>query len=69
MQTKLLSRLERIFEACFPPVTVSEMEEEIAPLNLLLEMGNKPRRTEETLSQRYGPFLNVIDTQKHASFQ
>ncbi|XP_032998626.1 aftiphilin isoform X1 [Lacerta agilis] len=51
-RTKLLSRLERIFEACFPPVTVSEMEEEIAPLNLLLEMSNKPGRTEEALSQR-----------------
>ncbi|XP_062972058.1 aftiphilin isoform X2 [Elgaria multicarinata webbii] len=51
-RTELLSRLERIFEACFPSVPVSEMEEEIAPLNLLLEAGSKPGRTEETLSER-----------------
>lgn len=51
-QTTLFSRLERIFEACFPPVPVSEIEEEIAPLNLLLVAGNKARRTEETLSER-----------------
>ncbi|KAJ7341575.1 hypothetical protein JRQ81_005842 [Phrynocephalus forsythii] len=51
-QTVLLNRLERIFEACFPSVLVSEMEEEIVPLNLLLEVGSKPERTEETLSER-----------------
>ncbi|KAJ6659593.1 hypothetical protein lerEdw1_018562 [Lerista edwardsae] len=51
-QTTLLSRLERIFEVCFPPVPVSEIEEEIAPLNLLLEVGNKAGRTEEALSER-----------------
>lgn len=45
-----------MFEACFPPVPVSEIEEEIAPLNLLLEAGNKARRTEENLSERYKPF-------------
>ncbi|XP_066495501.1 aftiphilin isoform X2 [Tiliqua scincoides] len=56
-QTTLLSRLERIFEACFPPVPVSEIEEEITPLNLLLEAGNKAGRTEETLSER--ELLNV----------
>ncbi|XP_053140360.1 aftiphilin isoform X2 [Hemicordylus capensis] len=51
-QTMLLNRLERIFEACFPPVPVPEVEEDIAPLNLLLELGNKPGRREEALSER-----------------
>ncbi|XP_061478238.1 aftiphilin isoform X2 [Rhineura floridana] len=51
-RTMLLNRLERIFEACFPSVPSSEMEEEIAPLSLLLETGHKAGRTEETLSER-----------------
>lgn len=51
-QTTLLSRLERIFEACFPPVPISEIEEEINPLNLLLDVGSKSGRREETLSER-----------------
>nr|XP_056712616.1 aftiphilin [Euleptes europaea] len=51
-QTMLLSRLERIFEACFPGVPVCEIEEEIAPLNLLLEAGSAPGRPEGTLAER-----------------
>ncbi|KAH0617116.1 hypothetical protein JD844_028793 [Phrynosoma platyrhinos] len=51
-QTVLLNHLERIFEACFPYVSVSEMEAEIAPLNLLLEVGNEPGRTKEASSER-----------------
>ncbi|XP_042329913.1 aftiphilin isoform X2 [Sceloporus undulatus] len=51
-RTVLLNRLERIFEACFPSVPVPDMEEEIAPLNLLLEVGNKPGRIEEASSER-----------------
>ncbi|KAF7249425.1 Aftiphilin [Varanus komodoensis] len=51
-RTGLLSRLELIFETCFPSVPVSEIEEEITPLNLLLEAGHKPWGTEETLSER-----------------
>ncbi|XP_020659012.3 aftiphilin isoform X1 [Pogona vitticeps] len=51
-RTVLLNRLERIFEACFPSVPVSEMEEEIVSLKLLLEVGNKPEKTEETISER-----------------
>nr|XP_060640439.1 aftiphilin isoform X2 [Anolis sagrei ordinatus] len=51
-RTVLLNRLERIFEACFPSVLISEMEEEIVPLNLLLEVGNKPGRAENAQSER-----------------
>ncbi|XP_015264009.1 PREDICTED: aftiphilin isoform X2 [Gekko japonicus] len=51
-QTTLLSRLERIFEACFPGVPICEIEEEITPLNLLLEAGGVPGRPEETQSER-----------------
>ncbi|XP_063172811.1 aftiphilin isoform X2 [Candoia aspera] len=51
-QVVLLNRLERIFEACFPPVLVSEMKEEIPPLNLLLEVSRKAERTVENLSER-----------------
>ncbi|XP_054833401.1 aftiphilin isoform X2 [Eublepharis macularius] len=51
-QTMLLSRLERIFEACFPTVPVCEIEEEIVPLNLLLEAGSTPGRPAEPLSER-----------------
>ncbi|XP_015667773.1 aftiphilin isoform X2 [Protobothrops mucrosquamatus] len=51
-QVVLLNRLERIFKACFPPVLVSEMREEIPPLNLMLEVGRKPERTVENLSER-----------------
>ncbi|XP_048357446.1 aftiphilin isoform X2 [Sphaerodactylus townsendi] len=51
-QTTLLSRLERIFEVCFPGVPVSEIEEEITPLNFLLEDGNAPGRPQGTVGER-----------------
>ncbi|XP_056423936.1 aftiphilin isoform X2 [Hyla sarda] len=35
-QNPLLSHLERIIQACFPPPPVSEIDEKIAPLDLLL---------------------------------
>uniref|UniRef100_A0A8C0URK2 Aftiphilin n=1 Tax=Cyanistes caeruleus TaxID=156563 RepID=A0A8C0URK2_CYACU len=49
VQTTLLSRLERIFEVCFPSMPVAEIEEEISSLNHLLEAGEKQITTEETL--------------------
>ncbi|XP_017674359.1 PREDICTED: aftiphilin isoform X1 [Lepidothrix coronata] len=50
VQTTLLSRLERIFEVCFPSMPVLEIEEEISSLNHLLEAGEKQMTTEETLA-------------------
>ncbi|XP_054053097.1 aftiphilin isoform X1 [Rissa tridactyla] len=50
VQTTLLSRLERIFEVCFPSMPVLEIEEEISSLNHLLEAGDKQVTTEETLA-------------------
>ncbi|XP_053877887.1 aftiphilin isoform X1 [Malaclemys terrapin pileata] len=50
IQTTLLSRLERIFEVCFPSIPVLEIEEEIISLNLFLETSNKQMRTGETLA-------------------
>uniref|UniRef100_A0A6G1RIM2 Aftiphilin n=1 Tax=Hypotaenidia okinawae TaxID=2861861 RepID=A0A6G1RIM2_9GRUI len=50
VQTTLLSRLERIFEACFPSIPVLEIEEEISSLSRLLEAGEKQVTTEETLT-------------------
>ncbi|XP_032632452.1 aftiphilin isoform X3 [Chelonoidis abingdonii] len=50
VQTTLLSRLERIFEVCFPSIPVLEIEEEIISLNLFLEASNKQMRKEETLA-------------------
>ncbi|KAG8560483.1 hypothetical protein GDO81_015002, partial [Engystomops pustulosus] len=32
----LLSRLERVIQACFPPPPVAEIDEKISPLDLLL---------------------------------
>ncbi|XP_074845515.1 aftiphilin isoform X2 [Carettochelys insculpta] len=49
-QTTLLSRLERIFEACFPSIPVLEIEEEKISLNLFLETDKKQRRTGESLA-------------------
>ncbi|KGL86502.1 Aftiphilin [Charadrius vociferus] len=49
-QTTLLSRLERIFEVCFPSMPVLEIEEEISSLNHLLEAGEKQLTTKETLA-------------------
>ncbi|XP_067421348.1 aftiphilin isoform X2 [Emydura macquarii macquarii] len=50
IQTTLLSRLERIFEVCFPSVPILEIEEERISLSLLLEEGNKQMKTGETLA-------------------
>ncbi|XP_065488510.1 aftiphilin isoform X2 [Caloenas nicobarica] len=50
VQTTLLSRLERIFEVCFPSMPVLEIEEEISSLNHLLEAGEKQMTTEATLA-------------------
>uniref|UniRef100_A0A8C8R520 Aftiphilin n=1 Tax=Pelusios castaneus TaxID=367368 RepID=A0A8C8R520_9SAUR len=50
IQTTLLSRLERIFEVCFPSIPILEVEEERISLNLLLEVGNKQTKTGETLT-------------------
>ncbi|KAM7172880.1 aftiphilin isoform 1-T6 [Macrochelys suwanniensis] len=50
IQTTLLSRLERIFEVCFPSIPVLEIEEEIISLNLFLEASTKQMRTGETLA-------------------
>ncbi|XP_014820007.1 PREDICTED: aftiphilin isoform X1 [Calidris pugnax] len=50
VQTTLLSRLERIFEVCFPSMPVLEIEEEISSLNHLLEAGEKQVTTEEILA-------------------
>lgn len=50
IQTTLLSRLERIFEVCFPSMPVLEIEEEISSLNHLLEAGEKQKTAETTLA-------------------
>ncbi|CAM5136102.1 unnamed protein product [Natator depressus] len=50
IQTTLLSRLERMFEVCFPSIPVLETEEEIISLSLFLEASNKQMRTGETLA-------------------
>ncbi|KFV98365.1 PREDICTED: aftiphilin [Eurypyga helias] len=47
VQTTLLSRLERIFEVCFPSMPVLEIEEEISSLTHVLEAGEKQMTTEE----------------------
>ncbi|XP_059323609.1 aftiphilin isoform X2 [Ammospiza nelsoni] len=58
VQTTLLSRLERIFEVCFPSIPVAEIEEEISSLNHLLEAGEKQITTEETLGST-GELMDV----------
>ncbi|KFP90097.1 PREDICTED: aftiphilin [Apaloderma vittatum] len=58
VQTTLLSRLERIFEVCFPSMPVLEIEEEISSLNLLLEAGEKRVTAEETLAHT-GELMDV----------
>ncbi|XP_034364278.1 aftiphilin isoform X2 [Arvicanthis niloticus] len=51
VQTALLSRLERIFEACFPSVFVPDAEEEVTSLKNLLERNNSPVKTREALAE------------------
>ncbi|KFQ82125.1 Aftiphilin [Phaethon lepturus] len=58
VQTTLLSRLERVFEVCFPPMPVLEIEEEISSLNHLLEAGEKQMTTEDNIANT-GELMNV----------
>lgn len=58
VQTALLNRLERIFEACFPSVFVPENEEEVTSLKHLLETSTLPVKTREALAESGEP-LNV----------
>ncbi|KAM6309603.1 aftiphilin isoform 2-T2 [Podargus strigoides] len=58
VQTTLLSRLERIFEVCFPSMPLLEIEEEISSLNHLLEAGEKQITAEETLANT-GELMDV----------
>ncbi|XP_055980851.1 aftiphilin isoform X1 [Sorex fumeus] len=58
VQTALLNRLERIFEACFPSVFVPENEEEVTSLKHLLETSTLPIKTREALAES-GELLNV----------
>ncbi|XP_062346636.1 aftiphilin isoform X3 [Cinclus cinclus] len=58
VQTTLLSRLERIFEVCFPSMPVAEIEEEISSLSHLLEAGEKQITTEESLGST-GELMDV----------
>ncbi|KFV87484.1 Aftiphilin [Struthio camelus australis] len=58
VQTTLLSRLERIFEVCFPSMPVPEIEEEISSLNRLLETCEKQMTAEETLADS-GELMDV----------
>uniref|UniRef100_A0A8C5Y655 Aftiphilin n=1 Tax=Microcebus murinus TaxID=30608 RepID=A0A8C5Y655_MICMU len=47
VQTALLNRLERIFEACFPSIFVPDAEEEVTSLKHLLETSTLPIKTRE----------------------
>nr|XP_025035986.1 aftiphilin [Pelodiscus sinensis] len=60
-QTTLLSRLERIFEVCFPSIPVLEIEEEIISLNLFLETDDKQTRTGETLANSGNQLQKIHD--------
>lgn len=51
IQTALLKRLERIFEACFPSVFVPDAEEDVTSLKHLLETNTSPIRTREALAE------------------
>ena len=50
MQTALLNRLERIFEACFPSIFVPDTEE-VTSLKHLLETSTLPIKTREALAE------------------
>ncbi|XP_036057259.1 aftiphilin isoform X2 [Onychomys torridus] len=58
VQTALLNRLERIFEACFPSVSVPDADEEITSLKHLLETNNLQIKTREALAES-GELLDV----------
>ncbi|XP_038184161.1 aftiphilin isoform X1 [Arvicola amphibius] len=58
VQTALLNRLERIFEACFPSVFVPDAEEEVTSLKHLLETNTSQIKTREALAEN-GELLDV----------
>ncbi|XP_045405690.1 aftiphilin isoform X3 [Lemur catta] len=58
VQTALLNRLERIFEACFPSIFVPDAEEEVTSLKHLLETSTLPIKTREALPEN-GELLDV----------
>lgn len=58
VQTALLNRLERIFEACFPSVFVPDADEEVTSLKHLLETNNSQIKTREALAGS-GELLDV----------
>lgn len=58
VQTALLNRLERIFEACFPSVFVPDAEEEVTSLKHLLETNTSQLKTREALAEN-GELLDV----------
>ncbi|CAH7001424.1 aftiphilin isoform X1 [Phodopus roborovskii] len=58
VQTALLNRLERIFEACFPSVLVPDADEEVTSLKHLLEINTSPIKTREALAEN-GELLDV----------
>ncbi|XP_035128309.1 aftiphilin isoform X1 [Callithrix jacchus] len=58
VQTALLNRLERIFEACFPSILVPDAEEEVTSLKHLLETSTLPVKTREALPES-GELLDV----------
>ncbi|KAF6320801.1 aftiphilin [Rhinolophus ferrumequinum] len=58
VQTALLNRLERIFEACFPSVFVPDTEEEVTSLKHLLDTSTLPIKTREALAES-GELLDV----------
>ncbi|XP_008050069.1 aftiphilin isoform X2 [Carlito syrichta] len=58
VQTALLNRLERIFEACFPSIFVPDAEEEVTSLKHLPETSSLPIKTREALPES-GELLDV----------
>lgn len=58
VQTALLNRLERIFEGCFPSISVPDTEEEVTSLKHLLETSTLPIKTREALAES-GELLDV----------
>lgn len=58
VQTALLNRLERIFEACFPSIFVPDTKEEVTSLKHLLETSTLPIKTREALAES-GELLDV----------
>lgn len=58
VQTALLNRLERIFEACFPSIFVPDTEEEVTSLKHLLETSTLQIKSKEALPES-GELLDV----------